>query len=1133
MPARKDIHAIMVIGSGPIIIGQACEFDYSGCQAIQALQEDGYRVILVNPNPATMMTTPGIADAIYMDPITPEYLEEIIRIERPDALLPTMGGQTALNAAITLDTLGILDRHSVELIGARIDAIKVGEDRGLFRDKMDEIGLQSARSRHIKSTEEAQTYAAEIGFPLIIRPSFTLGGQGGQIVQRQEDLPSSVQAALQESDNRGILIEESLLGWGEFELEVMRDRKDNVVIVCGIENVDPMGIHTGDSITVAPPQTLPDVVYQRMRTAAIDILRAVGVDCGGSNVQFAYNPANDQIRVIEMNPRVSRSSALASKATGFPIARCATRLAVGYELSEIINDITKKTNACFEPSLDYCAVKVARFEIGKFKGATTQLGSSMKAIGEALSLGRTFIEALNKALRAAEIGYHGLQPLEEEQDALYHMLTSNHPHRILAAFTLLWRGSASVDAVAAAGGYHPWFVAQIQDFVHFCHRIAARTAAVDAHSSSRTAEYMHAKSGDADSTTPTNSASADSVDAAVGAHTDSGNTASNFAYSMEAKRFGMSNAHIVHICQQMGTPPPQIAHIPAVFHCVDTCAGEFEAYSTYYYSTYGEVNESVPLVGDKVLIIGSGPNRIGQGLEFDTCCTLCARAYIARGVQTVMVNSNPETVSTDYNISSRLYLEPVESESIISIMEHEQIKKVIVQLGGQTALNMAHDLQEWGAEIVGTSLHDIHAAEDRTKFSALVDRLGMKIPRNYAARSKEEIITTIAHIGYPVLLRPSFVLGGARMAIIAHDAQLDEYLLRISPTQEINLQIDEFIEDAFEYDIDALSDGENVYIAGIMEHIESAGIHSGDSACVFPPYKYRQSIKNKMVTCSVAIARALKIKGFMNIQFAAKGEDLYIIEVNPRVSRTVPFISKTSGVNLVEAVVDIWRGKTLVDIGLVSANAAAEGAVGVAGMTGVAEGHPLYPYSIKEAVFSFSRFPNFDPQLGPEMRSTGESIGIGDSFGAAYAKATAAAGVRLPTHGAVGISVNDSDKDAIVPLARSLKQLGFSLFATTGTAQTLVDNGILCEVLLKAHEGHPNMIDYIKEGRMHFVINTPFGGEAQHDDSIIRVEALRHRIPYTTTTSAAEAAVEGIVYLRKKKYDSIKLQSTALFNTTL
>lgn len=1109
MPARTDLHTVMMIGSGPIVIGQACEFDYSGCQAIQALQEDGYRVVLVNPNPATMMTTPGVADAIYMDPLTPEYLEKIIAIERPDALLPTMGGQTALNAALTLDELGILSKYGVELIGAKIDAIRIGEDRGLFRKKMDEIGLQSAASRHVHSQRQAAEYAQEFGFPLIIRPSFTLGGLGGQAVHDERELSEAVRIALQESGERGVLIEESLLGWGEFELEVMRDRVDNAVIVCAIENVDSMGIHTGDSITVAPPQTLPDTVYQRMRTMAIDILRAVGVDCGGSNVQFAYNPLTDQLRIIEMNPRVSRSSALASKATGFPIARCATRLAVGYRLSEIMNEITKKTNACFEPSLDYCAVKVARFEVGKFQNATARLGTSMKAIGESLSLGRTFIEALNKALRAAEIDYHGLEPLREPKEALMNMLTQNHPHRILAAFTLLWREECSVDRVVALGGYHPWFVEQLRQFADFCHRLL---------------------------TAPAN----------------------HLACYAEAKRHGMSDAHIEALLTANPTSDTPRAvealrkqpFLPASYHCVDTCAGEFEARSPYYYATYGEINECAPLSGDKVLIIGSGPNRIGQGLEFDTCCTLCARAYAARGVQAIMVNSNPETVSTDHNISARLYLEPVEMESVLAIIvnewgtagnrstggakgSQEPPPRVVVQLGGQTALNMADALQKrWAAvgdptrpiEIIGTSLESIHAAEDRARFSALVQGMGLRIPRNETARTIDEVDAIVERIGFPVLVRPSFVLGGARMAIVTDHAQLQSYLDRMAaygPGASINLQFDEFIEDAFEYDIDAVSDGERVYIAGIMEHIESAGIHSGDSACVFPPYKYRPQMKQRMIDATVAIARKLKVRGFMNIQFAVKDDDVYIIEVNPRVSRTVPFVSKTSGVNLIDIAVDIWCGKTLIDLDLVP-----NGEV-------VSEGHCLYPSAVKEAVFSFSRFPNFDPQLGPEMRSTGESIGIGRSFGAAYAKATAAAGVILPTEGSVGISVNDSDKQAILPIATELQRLGFILLATRGTAQFLFNNGIFCSVLLKAHEGNPNMVDYIRSGKMHFIINTPLGGETQHDDSVIRIAALRHHIPYTTTTSAAEAALEGIVYRREQKPDVTQLRATERFTTNL
>ncbi len=1068
MPARDDIKLILVIGSGPIMIGQACEFDYSGCQAVQVLRAEGYRVILLNPNPATMMTTPGLADTLYLDPVEPDYVEAIIAKERPDALLATMGGQTALNCAMELHARGVLEKYNVELIGASIDSIRVAEDRGEFRELMDSIGLQSPRSVFVNTIEDGKRFADENGYPLIIRPSFTLGGSGGATVTEESALLAALEEAFLESPTSSALLEESLIGWGEFEFEVMRDRYDNAVIVCAIENVDAMGIHTGDSITVAPTQSLSDAEYQRMRDASIAVLRAVGVDCGGSNVQFAYNHERGDLRIIEMNPRVSRSSALASKATGYPIARCAAKLAVGYSLAEISNEITQQGSACFEPSIDYVAVKVPRFAVDKFSYATQKLGTSMKAIGESLSLGRTFIAGLNKAIRAVETGAAGLEPLDKADEALFSMLENNHPDRMLAFFTLLFRIDDSAAEAAAdraeqvqkiysAAKYNVWFAEEIRQFVEFVHVLRR-------------------------------------------------NWQSDPTLFILAYRYGMSAAQCAVLTgQPIGAIEKQtkalFAAMPMAYHMVDTCAGEFNAQSPYYYSAPGEINEAAALSGRRVIIIGSGPNRIGQGLEFDTCCTLASVAYRERGVQTILINSNPETVSTDHNFSDRLYLEPVERESVAHIMRNEDCADLVVQLGGQTGINMAEYLCDNGASIIGTSLEAIHDAEDRAAFAAIIAELGLHIPRNASATSRAQAVEIADSIGYPILLRPSFVLGGAKMAILSSHRELEAHMQEIRVDAQNPVQIDEFLEDAFEYDVDVVADGHSVYVAGIMEHIESAGIHSGDSACVFPPYKYTAKSLDIMRAAAVKLARRLKIVGFMNIQFAAKDGVVYILEVNPRVSRTVPFISKVTGVNLVAVAVDIWLGKSLKELGLVDS-------------TGYGEGKPIVPWAVKEAKFSFARFPNFDPLLGPEMRSTGESIGIGSSFGAAYAKAITAAGVKLPTSGAVVISVNDRDKASILPVARALRDLNFKLYTTAGTGKYLQAHDVPSTVVRKGHESGPNVLDIVRDEKIHLVINTPLGSQAQTDDSHLRLAAIRHHIPYTTTTSAAEAAVEGINYLR-------------------
>lgn len=1071
MPARRDIHSILIIGSGPIVIGQACEFDYSGNQAVKALKEEGYRVILVNPNPATVMTTPGIADRIYMDPLEVPYVEEIIRIEKPDAILPTMGGQTALNLAIDLHKAGVLERHGVELIGANVDAIRMAEDRGEFKKVVDRIGLESPKSILTRRFDEAVEYAHEIGLPVIIRPSFTLGGRGGSIAYTADQLEALVERALTESPVHEALIEESVIGWKEFELEVMRDAADNAVIICSIENVDPMGVHTGDSITVAPIQTLSDTEYQKMRTAGIEILRAVGVDCGGSNVQFAVDPATGRMLVIEMNPRVSRSSALASKATGFPIARCAARLAVGFTLDEITNDITGKTVSCFEPSLDYCAVKVPRFEIEKFPKGYRELGTQMKSVGESLAIGRTFLEALNKAIRACEFGFAGLQELSDVNDTeIDRMISTLHPRRIFAIYTKIVReGAKAIPGIERVSGYNRWFL------------------------------YNMLEQAD--------------LERAISATAGSGVEAISEELLLSAKQAGISDGRIAALSKTAEADVSALRErrgVIAGYHFVDTCSGEFEADTPYFYGTYGEEDEGRPIETPAVVILASGPNRIGQGLEFDTCCTLSSMAYRRLGVRTIIINSNPETVSTDFNVSDRLYIEPLTVEDVKEVMRKEGVKDVVVQLGGQTPLNMAEELEAWGAIIVGTSVKSIMDAEDRGLFSEAMSRIGVKQPRNKSAYSRNEVGAVADEIGYPVLLRPSYVLGGRSMMIAFNREELGEFLRNsVEVSRKRPVLVDQFLEDAFEYDIDALSDGENVYIAGIMQHIEAAGIHSGDSACVFPPYKSEPKIIEQMKEATARIARGIGVRGFLNIQFASKDGVLNILEVNPRASRTVPFISKASAINLVEAAVRVWHGMSLREQGLIND--------GDTGLQNVGIGSCRVGWAVKEAMFSFDRFQDVDPLLGPEMRSTGEAIGIGESFGEAFAKATAATGTVLPTRGRVFVSVHDLDKDTILPIVQELSSLGFSVAATRGTAEYLFKHKVFAEVILKVHEGHPHIVDHLNSGRINLIINTPLGRFTQRDDDYIRINAVRRKIPYTTTTSAASAALEGIKYNLKRE----------------
>lgn len=1050
---REDIHHILVIGSGPIVIGQACEFDYSGNQAVRALKEEGYEVSIINPNPATVMTTPDSADHIFLEPLKKEYITRIFEQVGPDAILSTMGGQTALNLTLELEKEGILDKYGVKILGASAESIEKAEDREKFKALVSSLGLESARSGIARTLEDALKVKEEIPLPLIIRPSFTLGGMGGNIIEREEDFIPMIENALDQSPVHEVLIEESLIGWREFEMEVMRDKKDNAIIVCSIENVDPMGVHTGDSITVAPIQTLTDAEYQRMRNASIAILRAVGVDCGGSNVQFALSPDHKRMIVIEMNPRVSRSSALASKATGYPIARISTKLAVGYTLDEVKNEITGASVSCFEPALDYVAVKIPRFELEKFPLKSSALGTQMRSVGECLALGRTLLEALNKAYRSNERKLECITALDKEYYDIEKLLHSAHPLRFLAAYTVIKDGERDLEKLSSITGYDIYFLSSLVEMAELEERLAK-----------------------------------DELDDSL---------------YLEAKKAGLSDKAIRRISGRKIKK-----HIYPSRHYVDTCAGEFKALTPYLYNTFGEENEGERIGKDGVIIVASGPNRIGQGLEFDTCCTLSSRAFRKHGRKTIMVNSNPETVSTDYNTSDRLYLEPLTAESVLDIIHNEGTKDVVLQLGGQTPLNMAKELEESGAHIIGTSLESIDMTEDRGLFSKLVKELGLRQPENRVATNKDEIVSCSKEIGFPVLLRPSFVLGGRAMFIAYDENGLAEFFMN-NPTLEISkdapVLVDQFLEDAFEYDLDAVSDGKNIYIGGILQHIEAAGIHSGDSAAVFPPYKSKPDVLDTMRQWTLKLAKRLNVQGLMNIQFAEKDGLPYIIEVNPRCSRTVPFISKSSGVDLVEAAVRVWLGEDLHKQGLVKEDKE------------IGEGRCITGWAIKEAVFSFDRFRDVDPQLGPEMRSTGEVAGYGRTFGEAYAKSQAASGNRLPSSGRVIISVNKKDRKTIAPVAKALEELGFEIYATRGTARDLFEEGILANVVLKVHDGHPNIVDMISAHKVDLIINTPMGFHSRQSDDDIRTEAMRHHIPYTTTTSAAEASVAAIKFLQEKK----------------
>ena len=1061
MPRRADIHRILVIGSGPIVIGQGAEFDYSGTQATKALREEGYEVILINSNPATIMTDPEIADRTYVEPVTAEFVELIIERERPDALLPTMGGQTALNVAMALAENGVLEKYGVELIGASARAIAIAEDRKQFAEAMERIGLDCATGGIANTFDEAVELLDITGFPAIVRPSFTLGGTGGGIAYNREEFEETVRRGLDLSPTSQILIERSLIGWKEFELEVMRDRFDNVVIVCSIENLDPMGVHTGDSITVAPAMTLTDREYQTMRDAAVPIIREVGVDAGGCNIQFAINPRDGEMIVIEMNPRVSRSSALASKATGFPIARIGAKLAVGYRLDEIPNDITKTTPASFEPVLDYVVVKAPRFAFEKFPSASPLLTTQMKSVGESMSIGRTFKEAFQKSLRALENGRSGWEIgkrliddrlTDESVETLRGALRQPTPERIYQ----LKRGflmGMTVDELFELTAIDPWFLSQMEELIE-----AER-------------EFVALKEIDAPA-------------------------------MRRMKQLGFSDRQLADLRDEKENDVRArrwLLGVRPAYKMVDTCAGEFPSATPYLYGSYDEESEAPRSGRRSVVILGSGPNRIGQGVEFDYCCVRAVMALRQQGYETIMINSNPETVSTDFDTSDKLYFEPLTLEDVLEIVHREQPMGVIVQLGGQTPLKLTRGLEAAGVRILGTSPDSIDAAEDRRRFEEIAREVGLTQPPNGTATNVDEALEAAERIGYPVLVRPSYVLGGRAMQIVYDAASLESYFATAARVSEDRpVLIDRFLEDAYEVDVDALSDGHQVVIGGVMQHIEDAGIHSGDSACVLPPYLVGEQDLQTMREQTVAMATALEVVGLINVQFAIQHGIVYVLEVNPRASRTIPFVSKAIGVPLASHAARVMCGETLAEIGFTE--------------------EIIPPFvSVKEAVFPFDKFPGTDPVLGPEMRSTGEVMGISDSFGSAFAKAQLAAGNGLPLEGTILVTVNDSDKPNVTPIARRFHEMGFSLVATGGTARYLRARGIPVSRVFKVHEGRPNCHDMILNGDVQLLVNTPLGKHAQWDDYTLRQAAIRNRVAYTTTLSAASAACDAILSLRSRK----------------
>jgi carbamoyl-phosphate synthase large subunit len=1067
MPKRTDIKKILIIGSGPIIISQACEFDYSGTQAVKALKEEGYEVVLINSNPATIMTDPEIADRTYIEPITPEMVAKIIERERPDALLPTLGGQTALNTAIKVAEMGVLKKYNVEMLAADVDVIHKAESREPFRAAMRKIGLKVPESVIVHTLEEARAAIDTIGFPIIIRPSFTLGGTGGGVAYNSQELEEFCTAGLDLSLNNEVMLETSLLGWKEYELEVMRDKNDNVVIICSIENMDAMGVHTGDSITVAPAQTLSDREYQNMRDASIAIMREIGIETGGSNVQFAVNPENGELMVIEMNPRVSRSSALASKATGFPIAKIAAKLAVGYTLDEIRNDITKETYASFEPTIDYCVVKIPRFTFEKFPEAKDTLTTAMKSVGETMAIGRTFKEAFQKGLRSLETGsmgfggdgkfdFSGLDRIDLED-----RLRTPNSQRIFHIYEALKR-NMSIDTLYELTYIDPWFLHNLKQIVDVEGQIREKGFS---------------------------------------------NLDRDFLYGI--KQYGFSDRQIAYLT---GTTEEDIRelrkenNITPVYKLVDTCAAEFEAYTPYYYSTYEVEDESRESDNRKVMILGGGPNRIGQGIEFDYCCVHAAFALKEMGIESIMVNSNPETVSTDYDTSDKLYFEPLTKEDVLNIIEKEKPEGVIVQFGGQTPLNLAVPLANANVPILGTSPDSIDRAEDRKRFQQFLQKLNLIQPANGTAHTTEEAMKIAQEIKYPVVVRPSYVLGGRGMRIVYNENDLKNYMttaIDVSPQHPI--LVDKFLKEAIEIDVDAISDGETTVLGGIMQHIEEAGIHSGDSACVLPPHTLSPGLIEKIKEATRAMAKELKVKGLMNIQYAVKDDVLYVLEVNPRASRTVPFVSKATGVPLAKLATKVMMGKTLKELNFTKEVT-------------------IKHFAVKEAVFPFDRFPNVDTILGPEMKSTGEVMGIDESVGLAFAKSQFAAGQKIPTKGNVFVSVRHPDKPAVVSIAEQIVALGFSLLATKGTAKHLADNGVPCTSVHKISEGRPHIYDKIQDKEIQWIINTSLGTRTTEDSYIIRRAALEYHLPYTTTLAGAETMIQAIATLQHQTMEVKSIQ---------
>ena len=1045
MPKRTDINSILIIGAGPIVIGQACEFDYSGTQATRALKEEGYRVILVNSNPATIMTDPELADATYIEPITPAYVEAIIQKERPDAILPTVGGQTALNLTMDLHKLGILEKYNVQLIGAQVDAIDKAENRERFKEAMDAIGIDTAQGGFVHSWQEAESQLQDLQFPIIIRPSFTMGGTGGSVAYNFDEFQELIENGLNASPITEVLMEESLLGWKEFELEVVRDTADNTIIICSIENIDPMGIHTGDSVTVAPAMTLSDKEYQKMRNWAIQCLRTIGVETGGSNVQFAVNPENGRMIVIEMNPRVSRSSALASKATGFPIAKVAAKLAVGFTLDELPNEITGETLAAFEPTIDYIVTKVPRFDFEKFPSASGHLGVQMQSIGEVMSIGRTFRESLQKAFRSLEVGLDGLEPkppAEGDPDVNRARSLDMSTLRYATSFRLLKVRQAflegqTIENVNKVTGIDPWFLYQIKLLVETRHSISLR----------------------------------------------------------ELKQNGYSDKQIGRLWKKSELEIRSLRkkeNILPSYKVVDTCAAEFEAQTPYCYSTYDEENEIEPLKGKKAIILGGGPNRIGQGIEFDYCCVQAVFGLKDQGYKTIMVNCNPETVSTDFDLVDRLYFEPVTFEDVLNIVEFEKPNGVLVQFGGQTPLKIANALENAGVPIMGTSPTNIDLAEDREKFANILKKLKIVCPEYGTGRTLDEVVTVAERIGFPVLARPSYVLGGRAMEIVYGKEQLINYISRNADVTEGHpILIDEFLEDAFEFDVDALCDGHSVHIGAVMQHIEEAGIHSGDSACVLPPYRITTEAMEEIIRITKALALELKVIGLINLQFAYKDGQVYVLEVNPRASRTVPFVSKATNMPLARIASQLSAGARLSEFDLKAWDC-------------------HHHVAVKEAVLPFNKFPEESIFLSPEMKSTGEVMGISNTLGESFRRASISAGNNIPNSGTVFLSVNDSDKLNVIPIARDLHEIGFKLVATSGTAKELMQNGLQVESIFKVGEGRPNVVDWIKNDEIDLVINTPMGAQARYDEESIGRSCIQKGIVAITTLSGAEAAVRAI-----------------------